>query len=200
MVMIPKFRIGQGGVVGYTSFLRIVFAANDRNRNLMDRAEIDKAWIKEKRQVQQTRGDQTPSLTPQKPNKKSSENLWKSKYYPPDWSPPPQDPHLRGTRYLPDLMLNLPVRLYKNIGLADYIHFATYALPQCNPSKQLTQSEVNAAWEELIIYMCKVFTVTPKEIREARQQATSKEAKDYWKEPKDKRAARTFSGGYGNYD
>ena len=46
MVIIPKFRIGQGGVVGYTSFLRVVFAANDRNRNLMDRAEIDKASMK----------------------------------------------------------------------------------------------------------------------------------------------------------
>ena len=67
-------------------------------------------------------------------------------------------------------MLHLPVRVFKNIGSADYMHFATYALPQCNPDKQLTQSEVNAMWEELILYMCKVFTVRLKESREARQQ------------------------------
>ncbi|MCJ1416455.1 hypothetical protein MMC32_002793 [Xylographa parallela] len=152
MVIIPKFRIGQGGVVGYTSFLRVVFAANDRNRNLMDRAEIDKASMKGIEARESKIG-----------TKKAAK--------------------------------------FREAAIsADYMHFATYALPQCNPSKKLTQSEVNAAWEELIIYMCRVFTVTPKEIREARQQTTSKEAKDYWKTPKDKQAARTFSVGYGSDD
>lgn len=41
---IPRWRFGEGGVVGYTTYMSVVFAANSSNRNRMHRPTVDEAF------------------------------------------------------------------------------------------------------------------------------------------------------------
>ncbi|MCJ1392567.1 hypothetical protein MMC18_005437 [Xylographa bjoerkii] len=175
----------------------------------MDRGQINAAW-EEGIEAQTNRlgferamkmqEEASAFCTSQDP--KYFDDLWRNKYLPENLSAPTLDAHLVGTarRVVDGVGLNIPVHAYRNSFHADYIDFATYALPKCNAGIQLSQAITDKAWVALIDWFTKGSSTPTKALREAYQQANSKEAKQYWKTAAATGGARTFSHGSGEDD
>ncbi|MCJ1244654.1 hypothetical protein MMC30_001853 [Trapelia coarctata] len=181
---IPQLVHGTARSVDYPSFVSATFYANGQNKSLMDKEVLDRAWKDSAMSQMKTLGAAKVDKLSKQPFLGRNKAVWK-RYLPKKIHIPKPGLAEAGIKQIEvkGVAINVPLFAFTNLSKADYVRFVQTLLPRVNPpSLRVDKEMADAAWNELLTHISKAKAGTDSgTVRDARNQAKSKSAAQYWK-------------------